>query len=141
MIIGLFLFCVLGVVLMCVTKYSDGCMTLGIIGIVLGIILTITTVVESFCHSRDLGNLRAGSAIVKVQEERVERLQLQLNSIKQQQTAFMNADAPISAIVTELSKATSDLAAEKTKVAQAVVSISTRKAGPMWFVVSMYGDH
>lgn len=140
MVLGTLLVCLVLLFLVLFVDSNEGLIGLATAGFIVGTILSIATFVECFMHCSDLGKLRSGTAIVSVQEERIERLQLQLNSINQQPTALANADSPITTIVTQLSQATSDLSAAKTDMAQAVVNIETRKAGPMWFVVSMYGD-
>lgn len=96
------------------------------------------------CHANNLGTIRQGYSVVKVQQDRLNRLRNDLtlvnDSIKQGNVALVNSDSPIKSLIDQISLAETSVAESQIKIANAEVSISQRKAGPGYFIVSWFGD-
>jgi hypothetical protein len=126
--------------------YKDDEGVFGGIGITGLIVIMIVFGGSRLFNSRDLGVIREQSGVIKVYEEKVDRLKEDLkiiigpNKNKEIPYSLLNADSPIKTITEQLAKSENDLAAAKDKLAQAKVSIASRKAGPFWPTIWIYGD-
>jgi ethanolamine transporter EutH len=107
-------------------------------GCVAGIFTTISS------HAKDLGVLQEWNPIVAHYEQRVEELKQSVGeiapTIKQENVVLMTADTPVASLILALNEAQQQLLGARTKTQEARVRIAQRKAGVMWFVVSIYGD-
>lgn len=92
-------------------------------------------------HAKDLGTISAQTQLIQVMEERVASLDARLAAIDAPQTALMNADSPVAALVVALSDAEEALARVKLTRAEAIRSIERRRAGPMSGVIWLAGDY
>ena len=143
MVIGLFVILLL---LVLSGAFLEG--EVGGFGIVIGglgtFFLTIAVGGSVMFHADDVGTVRAYSAVIEAQEQRVSELRGVLNDrfdiTKTDAQVLLNADSPVKAVVESLAEATKDLAWARRHLANAKVDIERRKAGPFWFVVSIYGE-
>lgn len=106
------------------------------------LVLVLLAVCSVVGHTDDLGTIRAQATIISVMEQRLVDLRTDMSSLRDSSPGaqFMNADTPIKALIDQIAQANNDLAIARVTKANAEVSIAKRKAGPMWFVVSMYGE-
>jgi hypothetical protein len=121
--------------------YHFGLTIFGSITIVLFLCLFVTS---SIVHSVDLGTLRKQDLVIRVYQEKNARLHVDLQLFYETGSkiplALVNSDTPVKEIVSQLAKTEAEIAKSGEIKAQAEVNIAQRKAGPLWFVVSIYGE-
>lgn len=113
-------------------------------GAVFTAVLSIPAIVIWSGHSEDLSVISTYSEVVKVYQERRDRLTATMDSFNYPSTnssILLNADSPIKSIVEQLSKTESELAEAESKIAKAKVSIEARRLGPNSGVIAMVGDY
>ena len=142
MLFFLFVMFILLIALEIWKDWSDGFFAvISIIGLLAIIILSF---ISYICHAQDLGVLRAQQNVIDVQTALVDSLEKRLIRIapvgQQRVQVMLNADSPIKSLVEEISSAQKELTKATVKMAEAKVSIESRKAGPFWFVVSAAGE-
>lgn len=126
------------------TNVTDILFGFSFFGWIISIITLIILLVVYGDHAENLGTIRQGHSVVKVQQDRLNRLRNDLtlvnDSIKQGNVALVNSDSPIKSLIDQIASAETSVAEAQLKIANAEVSISQRKAGPGYFIVSWFGD-
>jgi len=107
--------------------------------------ITLIIIFFVYCdHAENLGTIRQGYSVVKVQQDRLNRLRSDLtlvnDSIKQGNVALVNSDSPIKSLIDQIALAETSVAEANLKIANAEVSIAQRKAGPGYFIISWFGE-
>jgi len=126
------------------TNIIDVLLGFSIVGWVISTFTLIMLLLVYTCHATNLGTVRQGYSVVKVQQDRLKRLRNDLvlvnDSIKQGNVALVNHDSPVKSLIDQIALAETSVAEAQLKIANAEVSISQRKAGPGYFIVSWFGD-
>ena len=96
-------------------------------------------------HANDLGQLRVSEQYIANYTLRITSLKEDIKTIvgtdpSPKSATLLNADSPVKSMVDQLAVAESELTIRRDSLLQAQSRIETRKAGPLWFIVSIYGD-
>lgn len=126
------------------TNITDTLFGLSVCGWIISAATLIILLAIYSSHAENLGTIRQGHSVVKVQQDRLNRLRNDLtlvnDSIKHGNVALVNSDSPIKSLIDKIALAETSVAEAQIKIANAEVSISQRKAGPGYFIVSWFGD-
>jgi hypothetical protein len=139
----LFTIVIAGVLLVVVAVIAEEALS-GMAGSVMLSASVLFTFSSFMNHADNLGTVRAYAGVIEANEKRVVELRGVLNEkfdvTKTDASLLLNADSPARAVVDSLAEATKDLAGSRKFLAATRVEIEQRKAGPFWFVVSLYGE-
>jgi len=126
------------------TNVTDILFGFSVVGWIISTFTLVTLLIVYTHHATNLGTIRQGYSVVKVQQDRLNRLRTDLtlvnDSIKQGNVALVNSDSPIKSLIDQIALAETSVAEANLKIANAEVSIAQRKAGPGYFIVSWFGD-
>ena len=100
---------------------------------ILPIVMSITI------HTSDLALTRKGNVLIQIREQAIKKIDEQLNEIKINNSALMNADSPARSLIETKAKFVSELTEQKIKIQKAKMSIESRSIGLFKVVVWIYG--
>ena len=117
------------------------------IGLAILFLFGICTIIASlFSHIDDLGRVRVGPGRIQSAKDRVDSLKVGVtdmlgnNNLDKELMYRANRDNPIAGIVESLDRAIRNVEREVNRVQDAKERITSRKAGPLYFIVNAYGD-
>lgn len=111
--------------------------------VVIGLTISAITIEH---HVSDLGLIRAYQQVADQREKTVREMTKALQTTLpkgihlSRNSLVINNDSPIATYFKELMRAKRALMNAREKIAKAKVRIAQRKAGPMWWVVAIYGE-
>ncbi len=91
-------------------------------------------------HVNDIATIRQGESFIQIRQEAIDDIEESLKIINAPQTALMNMDSPVAALVKTKSDYIKDLTEIKLEIQEAKRDIEARKLGLMSGVVTIYGD-
>ena len=96
-------------------------------------------------HTRNLGEIRTSEQYIENYNQRIVSLKADIKTIlgsdpTPDRAILLNADSPIKSMVEQLGVAESDLTTCRHNILKNQAQITARKAGPWWFIVSVYGE-
>lgn len=94
-------------------------------------------------HASDLATIQHQQQRITVYEDRVERLQASLNAaaLPAKPMMSLDADSPWATMYAALNEAESELATAHDARARAIISVETRRNGPMSGIITLVGDY
>ncbi len=110
---------------------------------IIGFVIAVDVI---FKHTKDIGIVRAYYKVIYQREKTVKEITDALRSSLPQGIQLprhglsLNADSPIATYFKKLMEAKIAVMKAREVIAKAKVRIAQRKAGPMWWVVAIYGE-
>ncbi len=139
--------CFLAFFLIPIEAHTDARMVILVFAVAAGFLFGLITIIGSiFSHIENLGRVRLGNERIAAAQVRTKQLKDSIKEVLGDKIlnddilALANKDNPISEAINSLDISIRNEEGEQDRLINAKADIVARKAGPLSFVVSLYGE-